>query len=300
MSSKTIEFLFGSIKKNDFLQHFENDEPVLVHDRKSDLKEIFNLELLESIESLISCWPSQVGAYLPGISDEVNSKKIDKEFALDSFNSGAGLYFDDPNDFTPLLDSWIKGIHKDLGLSNLTYSRSLIYAIKRGFGTSTHFDQNINFVIQVIGEKKWWIAPNEYIKNPLTRYTIGTEPDPELSSYAHHGFPKTMPESATEYILKPGSVLFVPRGSWHKTEASEDAVSLNFTFSVPSWIDLFTSVLRAKLCQSADWRKGADLVNSPEFFLSQTDEFNCLIKDLLPKLKTLSAEEILSFTERGE
>lgn len=70
------------------------------------------------------------------------------------------------------LQEFLQGLRKDLGLSALTYGRCLIYATPDGKGTATHFDQNINFVLQVHGTKKWKIAPNFEVPNPLTRHTL--------------------------------------------------------------------------------------------------------------------------------
>jgi 50S ribosomal protein L16 3-hydroxylase len=117
----------------------------------------------------------------------------------------------------------------------------MVYATPDGKGTAAHFDQNINFVLQLQGNKKWWLAPNLNVENPTQRYTIGQDLDHELASYSDPEMPSQMPtEDCREILLKPGSMLFVPRGYWHSTEAEGEALALNFTFSQPTWVDLFT------------------------------------------------------------
>ena len=296
---KSIESILGRIKREDFLQSYLQNQPVISHQNLDNFSEFTELTFLKSIDSLFESWPSVVTAYLPGIADEGNSKAVSVNEARELFERGSGLCFDDANNFSPLLSEWPQAIRSDLGLSALTYSRSLIYAIKKGRGTAAHFDQNINFVIQISGTKKWWVAPNEHVDFPLTRHTIGIDIDPELSSYIKSPMPESILESATEYTLEPGSVLFVPRGTWHTTEALSDAVSLNFTFSAPTWIDILTTALRGRLTQSSEWRETANFVSDEELSGQAIDKFEGLLLELTHDLPHWRAENILGATEMG-
>ena len=297
MNAKTLDKLLNNMSQKEFFDNYRSNKPFLIKVTEPILEEIKSSPLLGSLDQLLDKWPFEVGAYLEGISDEGNSKKVPVNNAKEMFSKGRGLYFDDPNRISPLISEWLSAIHRDLGLSHLTYSRSLIYAIKEGEGTATHFDQNINFVLQISGTKKWWIAPNTHIENPLTRHTLGLEMDPELSSYAHNGVPETMPEDAQEYLLEPGSLLFVPRGAWHRTEAISDALSLNFTYSAPTWIDLLTSAIRGRFIQSEKWRETADFVNHPEFHPEAIEKFDELIEELAYDAQGWRAVNILGATE---
>ena len=200
----------------------------------------------------------------------------------------------------PFLEECLQSLRLDLGPSRLTYSRALIYAIAEGRGTSPHFDQNINFVIQLSGTKRWWIAPNKSVQNPMTRYTIGTEPDPELAGYLEAPMPKSFPkEEATEYILRPGSILFLPRGSWHTTKAESLALSLNFTYSAPTWIDIVICALRSRLSTSPDWRATADFLTDNQLDSDSIAKFDELLMELSYDFPNLRADEILKATEQN-
>jgi 50S ribosomal protein L16 3-hydroxylase len=100
--------------------------------------------------------------------------------------------------------------------------------------------------------------------------------------------PFEMPEDALSFELKPGSMLFVPRGSWHSTEAEGDALALNFTFTAPTWLDLFAAALRSRLALSPEWRETADL---------NENKFNYLLSTLVEDLPNWKASDILSATE---
>lgn len=290
-----IENLFGP--RLQFLEAYKANDPIVIHKQGDKFEELTNLKFLSSLHSLFESWPEVVNAYSPGIADEVNSSKVTPEEAKELFSKGSGLFFDDPNRFDETIALWLENLRRDLGLSHMTYSRSLIYAIKKGEGTAPHFDQNINFVLQISGKKKWWIAPNSTVVNPMTRYTIGTEPDPELGSYLDEELPTEFPQESMELTLEPGSVLFLPRGAWHKTEATEDALSLNFTFSAPTWIDILQAALRGRLAMSPHWRETADFVTDPELHTEAIAMFETLLNQLKADVPSWQARDILGAIE---
>lgn len=294
---KVIESLFSPLKRDEFISAYRENKPIAAHHDIEKFKEITSLKYLSSLTSLLESWPVEVNAYSPGIPDEVNSTKVTTKEAQKLFDQGSGLFFDDPNKFEGLLAKVLEGLRQDLGLSNLTYSRSLIYAIPKGKGTAPHFDQNINFVLQVSGVKKWWVAKNSSVENPMTRYTIGTNPDPELDSYLDEDLPTSFPEDFTEYELRPGSVLFLPRGAWHKTEATEDALSLNFTFSAPTWIDMLQTALRSRLSQSSYWRGTANFTTDVELHTEAISMFDTLLDQLKQDVPSWQARDILRALE---
>lgn len=287
--AKDLISLLAPFELSKFQEKFIKNEPVLIPQVNTEgIKSLLDLPFLSSLESLLEIWPSSIQVHLPDLRDEASSIDTDVQNAMSFFNQGMGLLFNDAQMLSPILETWISGLRKDLGLSALTYGRNLIYATPDGKGTAPHFDQNINFVLQIKGIKKWTVAPNTHLINPMTRHTMGQPVDPEMMSYLENPMPTAMPADAKEYELKPGSLLFVPRGCWHSTEAEGDALALNFTFTAPTWIDLLTAALRSRLLMSPDWRETADL---------SEQKFDKLLGELVNDLPHWRAEEILSATE---
>ncbi len=265
----------------DFFTQYEKNEPFVVHHPKETLSSLRELDFLSSLDKLLSIWPYSIQAHLPDKRDESSSIDTDPAKAKKCFEEGMGLLFNEAHRLLPLLQTWLEEIRKDLGLSAQTYSRCLIYATPDGKGTAAHFDQNINFVLQIHGTKIWKLAPNEHVANPLTRHLMGTEPDNEMAGYLENELPSQMPKTAQTIELNPGSLLFVPRGYWHSTEAQGEALALNFTFTAPTWIDLFTTALRSRLALSPEWRETANGVSDPE----RRDEAEAYLETLLAGLK---------------
>ena len=281
----------------EFMTSYELNSPFVVHQNIEHMKVIKDLPFLASLEALLKSWPSVIQAHLPDVRDESSSIDTNTLDAQKLFNNGMGLLFNEAQNISPLLEKWLEDIKKDLGLSQMTYARSLIYATPDGKGTAAHFDQNINFVYQVHGTKVWHMAPNLDLVNPLTRHTMGTLPDPEMMGYLEAPLPSTMPKNVETYELRPGSVLFVPRGYWHSTEAEGDALALNFTFTAPTWLDLFTAALRSRLAMSPDWRETANGINNANSRHEAEAKFDFLLSTLVEDLPNWKASEILDAIE---
>lgn len=272
----------------EFQTAFKENRPFVVHNNFENLKPLFDLPFLKSLDEMLNSWPMPIQAHLPDVRDEASSIDTTNKDAKKLFDNGMGLLFNEAHLISPVLTEWLEEIRQNLGLPMMTIGRCLVYATPDGKGTAPHFDQNINFVLQIHGTKKWIMAPNESVENPMTRHTMGLEPDPELASYLDAPMPTSMPKDTMSFELKPGSVLFVPRGVWHETEAEGDALSLNFTYTAPTWIDLFTTALRGRLAQSPEWRATA---NKSEH---KFDDLLAMLKNDLPHWR---ARDILEVTE---
>ncbi|PCK08615.1 MAG: hypothetical protein COA42_08405 [Alteromonadaceae bacterium] len=291
-----LKSLIGDNTREEFLKLLKSRTPFISHGNTEALKDLISLPFFDSVESLAACWRDTVDVFNSKIADEISKTSISPEDALNEYRNGSCILFNDVNRIIPDFDMWNQKIRREIGFSELTYVRNLVYATPAGKGNAPHFDQNFNFVIQLEGTKKWWLAKNKTINNPMTRHVIGHPADDELGSYTTKEFPESFPEDCTEYILEPGSILFVPRGVWHMTEAVTDAVSFNFTFTPPTWIDIATIALRAKLSHSEKWRESAIIDNKG----SHNSEFNKLLNGLSADVENWKSVDFLDITEHQE
>ena len=297
---KGLNSFIHSDSSDSILSAYQQDRPFYCEDLSSSISDLTQIPFLKSLDTMLDNWSDEVHVHLPDAADEASAIKTNSKEARKLFRNGMGVRFSEVNKKSPKLDSWLQNIKEDFGFSKMTYARSIVYATPANKGNAPHFDQNYNIVIQLTGNKKWWIAPNTTVANPLTRHVIGLETDPELASYTRQEFPKEMPEGAQEFTLKAGSVLFVPRGHWHMTHANEDSLALNLTFSAPTYLDTLTAALRGRLAQSPHWRESIDGLNSEEGFHIAAHKFNLLLAELKEDVKTWEAEGILAATEFAE
>jgi 50S ribosomal protein L16 3-hydroxylase len=283
---------------DDFLNRAWPHTPYVRHGALDAVKSITELPFLQSVEAMLNSWPGLVQAHLPEVADESLSVDATPQDARKLYASKMALLFNQVQKISPVLTKWLETLRADLGLPSSAFARCMVYATPDGKGTAPHFDQNVNFVLQLRGTKTWWLAPNTSVVNPTQRFTIGQPCDPELASYLEEELPKNMPEGE-KVVLEPGSLLFVPRGFWHRTEASGEALALNFTFSQPTWVDIFTLALRSRLLLSPAWRELADGASSqdPERREVATHKLDLLLMELTHDLPNWQASDILGATE---
>lgn len=281
----------------EFFEAYANHEPFVVQGNHEHTAPLLSLSLLGSLDALLRSWPASIQAHLPDVRDESSSIETTAKDARKLFDNGIGLLFNDAHLIAPLLSEWLEHLRRDLGLPALTIGRCLIYATPDGGGTAPHFDQNINFVFQVHGTKRWTLAPNRHVAHPLCRHTIGQPTEPELATYMESPMPTSMPDDARAIELKPGSLLFVPRGYWHETVAEGEALALNFTLTAPTWLDLFTAALRGRLALSPAWRETADGVSDPARRAAAARRLDDLLSGLIDDLPNWRAPDILDATE---
>jgi 50S ribosomal protein L16 3-hydroxylase len=177
------------------------------------------------------------------------------------------------------------------------YGRCLAYASPDGVGEVLHFDQNANFVIQVRGEKVWRVAANSETLLPTERYTVAQPvPSAELRIYGPARLPTQLPEPSTTIHMKPGSVLFLPRGYWHQTQAIGDSLSLNFTFDQPTWADIVLPEIRRRILAHPEWRALALGAANLDARSAQaaTQALQDLLAGLVDDLGSVSANDALA------
>ncbi|MDG0817652.1 JmjC domain-containing protein [Bdellovibrio svalbardensis] len=294
--------LLAPVSSHEFLNSYWPYEPLFIPASENKLQEIFSLPQLQDLESLVAARLLKVRACLPDFDDEYSSIHVEPKDALKAYRNKMTLVFDQMQTQHPTIAEALKNIRADLGLvtggaeNDLCRARSIAYATPGGCGTRLHFDANANFVIQIKGSKRWRLGPNESVDNPTERFTTGSEEMPAaLEKQCHAPLIEELPEGSMEILMEPGCVLFVPRGYWHETMTDEDSLSLNFTFSQPTWADVFTKSLQEVLLQSPEWRELAD-------GLEGTDQdrknkalarFDFLVKNLASDLPDISGQQLL-------
>ncbi len=161
------------------------------------------------------------------------------------YRAGYTLYFHDMR--TSLVRAWCHSIGDELGLvPGLT--RISAFASLTGYGIPTHYDRNDNFVLQLRGTKRWRLAVNRHVENPTAVYVVGQSKRAIHDIEAPRGLPDAMPADHVTVELSPGSVMFVPRGTWHDCETTtEESLHVNIQSGVATWKDLARYAVRRHL-----------------------------------------------------
>ena len=191
-------------------------------------------------------------------------------------------------------DPWWEGLSAAvaLGLPDIPeMAVAGLFASPRGRGVAAHFDKNENFILQLEGRKRWSVTANRAVDLPTQNF--GEDAGRETWSFADSTAEIRPPDAYDfECVLEPGSVLYVPRGSWHRTEAlSERSVSISLTFVGLCWADAVLAPIRRLLIRERGWREQVSYFDP--------DRFDELLSGLPDTLRELSGADVLLGPERA-
>ena len=163
-------------------------------------------------------------------------------------------------------------------------------------GIEPHYDETDTIIVQLAGEKAYRIGPNASMRDPMRAWSR-RQPFDLLDAVAFEDgmAPKGYPADLEEVVLKPGSVLFLPRGYWHATKASGESYSLSIRLDPPIGMDTLLRQLGYFLARDPAWRRplhGAwgkpEARNAARMFMQD------LVTRLGETLPRLSADAILA------
>lgn len=303
MKTFGLDELLAPLTQDEFFKSVWPEKPLFIPAVDGKLKELFEIPQLQNLEALVAARHSKVRACLPDFDDEYSSIHVEPKDALKVYDNNMTLVFDNMQLQNATIANALRQIRSELGLpmgteeNNLCKARSIAYATPAGCGTRLHFDANVNFIVQLHGSKSWKLVANTSVKNPTERYTASSfEMSAALEKQCHDMLIDEVPDDTEEILMEPGCVLMVPRGYWHETTTSEESLSLNFTFSQPSWADIFTKSMQEHLLQNADWRELADGLESLDEKRKAlaVSKFKDLVKKLASEFSTISGKYLLN------
>ena len=291
--ARCLERLFT---RDDFLEQNWPSRHAVAHGPLERLGPLGALPEFTNLSLLLNAYPGKIRVALPDKRDEHSSRQVDAAEAEALHNQGMALILNAVERFLPPVQFWLDALRTELGLPLKCDPRSIVYVSPAGSGNSPHFDANANFVVQIRGTKRWQIAPNTSVVNPTDRWAMNQDDlSEELEGYVDNPLPTQMPVDAETFELKPGSVLFVPRGYWHSTESTEDTLALNFTFGQPTWTDLMVTALRTRLLKDPSWRELANGLRAPQPLRAEAcrTQLISMLARLQEEVARLGADEVI-------
>ncbi|MCO8303639.1 cupin domain-containing protein [Streptomyces sp. RKCA744] len=177
---------------------------------------------------------------------------------------GASLALDSVDELHPPIARLAEAIERDLR----TRVQANLYASwtsTEGFGV--HWDDHDTVIVQLDGAKRWRIYGT-------------TRPFPLYCDIEDPGEAPTEP--IADLVLRPGDVLYVPRGVWHAVSADQGVRSLHVTCGLQTHTatDLMAWVSE-QLLTHEDWRRDLPLLAAPDVQADAVDGMRKRLAELL-------------------
>jgi hypothetical protein len=168
---------------------------------------------------------------------------------------GLTVQFEDIAPIVAATASDLRQLEAELGVARGS-ARASVFCSPLVDGLSVHFDAQDLFSIQLKGTKRFRIAPVRELRYPCgTQFVPDTEPFDFLYPQVPGGFPDPASADFATVEMQPGSVLFLPRGTWHATESGGDSLSVSIGLYLPSAADCVLEQLQLLLVQNPEWRR---------------------------------------------
>jgi ribosomal protein L16 Arg81 hydroxylase len=242
------------------------------------------------------CWPHSRDLVISAILERGGVHRImpvDTFQAARLYGVGATLSFQSAHRWHPALRRWIHALAGELGVPENSCSCT-VYVSPARCGVSKHFDNQHEITVQVIGTKRWRIAPNEHLVNPLETCVVTAGIPRWTARHSAGRISRTMPRGAVQVVLRPGSTMSIPIGYWHSTQAIEPSVSITFGVAPPTWFELAGDAIVGRLTEGAEWREPAwGITGTPPQRDAARKRLASLLAGLSGTLERLSASAIV-------
>jgi ribosomal protein L16 Arg81 hydroxylase len=189
-----------------------------------------------------------------GVHAEFPVSGHDREFLNHQLQAGLTLCARDLGRHLPAVDAFSRALERQLDLAGRVVTSCYISPVGKGFGL--HFDSNPVLVLQCEGSKRWRYGGTPAVLGPGHNVVASHLSDlvdfVRERPWARLHVPRE--QDLVESTLRPGDVLYLPAGTWHRAYADEVSTAWTFTLFQPSWFTLLSSVLRRRVDHDPAWR----------------------------------------------
>lgn len=296
VSDKTLlASLVAPHSTGEFFSRYWPDHYFAVHGDMKRLPQFLQAPELSSFKALASKYNGRV-AFGSGAAGPrtVGAQNVDASLL---FNMGLSVNLANIASCVTGAETFLRQLEQELGI-NEGSARISAFASPKDDGLAVHFDAEDVFSVQLHGAKRFHVAPVRELSNPYgMQWAPGCKPADDLYPQVRQGFPKWENATAETVNMQPGSVLFVPRGTWHYTEASQHSFSVSIALRPPTALECILEQLRLVLLQDPQWRKplyGA--WGSGAARQTALEQAQKLLSDLPAITQTLSAQDVTQHT----
>ena len=245
--------LFSPHPAADFLRLHWPDEAFAAHGSPQRLPPALRVPELQSVEALAAKYRGRLS--FGNATTSSRTIGIENTNPASLLRMGLSLYMVDIAAMIPALGELLRQLERELGAPTGS-ARIGAFAAPPANGVTCHYDAEEVFSIQLQGEKRFHIAKAPDIEQPWgMQFNPGDPCFDDLYPQVAAGFPDPALAEFETVDMKPGTVLFMPRGTWHYTESGENSLSVSIVVRTPAAFECALEALRLRMLQDARWRR---------------------------------------------
>ena len=248
-----LQALLGAEALDEFFSDYWPDRIFVAHGDSKRLPEALLDKELNQFDALSRRYKGVVSFF--GDARSGHMVPVEGIEAAAPYRCGLSVYLTDVSPYFPEVERLVRKLEFELGI-NEGCARAGVFASPSNGGISCHYDSVDVFSIQLRGTKKFDLAPVTELRHPWGfQYITGNKPIDDLYPQATEGFPDWENAEFQTVEMRPGTVLYMPHGTWHRTEAAGDSISVSIGMEPPSAAECVLEQLRLLLLQDPAWRK---------------------------------------------
>jgi ribosomal protein L16 Arg81 hydroxylase len=264
----TLASVLSPITPEQFRDDYYAQKPLHIPGPPEKFSSLFNWD---SLNRVLNCAPSPHPT-LRLVRDGSTVAANDPASIIACIRKGATLILNDLDRYDPQVQAFNAALSHDLG----EFTRVNLYVSQPAQpGFKRHYDSHDVLILQLVGAKRWHVFEAS-LASPL-------------DSMKHRA--STMPgEPILDVTLRPGEVMYVPRGWWHEALAQVQ-VTAHLTVGIfpRTGIDYLTWLIE-ELTEDNRWRKEFPLVFAGE---ADSDAARQLLAAHLGALHALLRRELM-------
>jgi len=213
-------------------------EPVMTFDKMSELMSMCSIWTPSSLMAVLDRKVIAHDLYCSPAPGTAAGLRPDPEKVQSWIRRGATVVLNDIDELSPQIKSVAKALEDVTG--GLTQS-NLYFSMRQRQAFGPHYDTHDVFALHCCGEKVWRIYDGR-ADGPINHPSF-KKSGPE--------FEKMVGELAEEVTLRPGDLLYLPRGVYHDALASDNgAIHIAFGVTMPKYLDLLPVLWEAAVHSS--------------------------------------------------
>jgi hypothetical protein len=277
----TFADLLHPMTEQEFFADYYGKKLLHIEGGERKFEQVMSWDILSSILNQTAIWSSKslmlvldndvvpARAYCaPATSrdgQEIQQPDAEKVMAL--LRRGASLVTNDIDSLTPVLSGVANAMESRLAgkvQSNLYCS----WKQHQAFGS--HFDTHDVFAVHVAGEKLWNIYETR-MDDPVAH--------PKFKSFGQDWHDENRGPIAQQVLMKPGDLLYLPRGLYHDAMATSDG-TIHIAFGVTHVIGLdVVDMVKATVVDDVEFRRNMPLPAVAEWLATLGDRIAELLRN---------------------